>query len=484
MASDKRDFSNFHAFPGEIKQSNDTSGWYIFPPVTSLDSKKRERVWTIFVRLIITINGKLPAKRKINWDVKQDVVIPINTLMLDADAVSNGSMSDNTIAQIWTVQGIVGNDGPLEYKSTRSIPTYISKGKNLGKKNATTVLTQALIHARSKYLKKVNNTAMRETVKRVNPMAVHKYSETPRDITKHIVYPVAVQRKLDGGRTVAYFDTDEKKVIMYSRNLKDVTGQIHITCELEKMFKIINEKIPGAYLDGEIYKHGLILEEISGKMRREKGSKTAAKEKAEGNTVQLEFHIFDLFFIDDEACKMSYIERMILLHQMFKLAKPLKLKFIKNVKTYIVDDRKREEELYHQFLKEKYEGSIVRNTQGQYEFGTSREKRTYQARKRKPRYSAEFKLLDYTQGDQGKDRGAIIWVLITAGDSKKNINPKKFNSTPKDMNYPERYAVFKSMTPAKFNRDYKNKMMTIEYDTISKDGVPLRAKSKGIRLLA
>ncbi len=39
------------------------------------------------------------------------------------------------------------------------------------------------------------------------------------------------------------------------------------------------------------------------------------------------------------------------------------------------------------------------------------------------------------------------------------------------------------MTPAKFAKNYQGKQMTVEYDDISKDGVPLRAKAKCIRTL-
>jgi hypothetical protein len=447
-------------------------------------------MWHIVVRLIKTADGKMPAKRKINW-VDGDTVFPITKAMLDGKV---GSVPANVMAQWWTVQGIAKTgpeevDGQNHYKATKSIPSYVLKGKNLKKINETTVLTQALIQTRSKYLKKVNDSAVRENAVRFFPVAVHKYDMKPRDKSRHIVYPVAVQRKLDGGRTLSRYDSKTNKVELYSRKLKDVSGHEHVEKALNKIYKIINKKEPNAYLDGELYKHGLSLQKISGLMRREKGSKTAAREaklaaesKIAVKPVLLEFHVFDIFFPiseSEEMRKMNYLERMIFLGDIFKKIKktdPALLTYVKKVETYIVDDIDAEEAMYKKFLTEDYEGSIVRNLHAPYEYGTNKEIRSYQMRKRKPRHSAEYEVVNYTQGTQGKDRGAIIWVLKT----KRGI---LFNSTPVGADYEERYAAFAMMTPKIFDKEYKGRQMTVEYDDISDNGVPLRAKTKGVRVI-
>lgn len=465
MASDKRDFTDFHNFPGGISKTKDSKGWYAFPPVHSIDSMKRHRTWQIWVRLIL-VDDKAPARRKINWDTNIDTILPIKSKYLDS---SSKSIPKNAIAQIWSVQGIdhdKNKDSDKVYKSTVSIPSYVISGKNLGKKNATNVLTQALIKARSKYLKKHQTTGNK---KLLFPVAVHKYETLPKDISKHIRYPVAVQRKLDGGRAVVYYDNEKKKPVMYTRKLKEVYISDYVMDDLKILFKAVKKRYPGIYIDGELYKHGLSLQVISGMMRREKKK----------DTEPLEYHVFDVFFPKNNS--ITYIERNLILEDMFKLASSLK--YIVLVETLIVDTVEEETALYHQFLAEKYEGSILRNLNAPYEFSSKREIRTYQIRKRKPRYSAEYEIVGYTEGSNGKDKGAIIWILKTKQKKSKGLKSIEFTSTPVGMDYEERYKIFKEMTPKKFAKHYKGKMMTVEYDDISNEGVPLRAKAKCVRVL-
>ena len=94
--------------------------------------------------------------------------------------------------------------------------------------------------------------------------------------------------------------------------------------------------------------------------------------------------------------------------------------------------------------------------------------------KRKARFTDEFELVDFTQGTKGKDIGAVIWIL------KTHDTNKTFNATPKDITYEERYKLYKKSVlnnKKGFNNNYKGRMMTVEYEDLSKDKVPLRAKS-------
>lgn len=448
MSATIRDFTDFRNFGGSIKNK-----CYEFPIVSTIDTSGRTRHWVIKIRLISSYSNT--ERKSINWDIEADTVIPIKSIYLDGKSIPS-----NVIAQIWTEQGIVHADA----KITRSSPTYILKGKNIGKKNETNVFTQALISARSKYLKKKETTGNN----RYYPVAIHKYDDKPRAVKNRIIYPVAVQRKINGGRVVSFKDED---VVMYTRKLKNIDGNQHISNELKLLFSAIESKYPNLYIDGEFYKHGLTLQDISGKMRRS---------ELVMNDELLEYHIFDVFFpLSTE--QLPFITRHTILHDIFTIIEPLNLQYIKRVETYIANDVKEESKLYDLFLSEGYEGSVLKNINTPYEFGRNKEIRTYQMRKRKPRYSDEYEVVGFTQGDQGKDIGAIIWILKTT-ETKKNKSVV-FTSIPIGITNDERYSLFSNMTEELFNSEYKGKMMTVEYDELSESGVPLRAKAIGLRLI-
>ena len=95
--------------------------------------------------------------------------------------------------------------------------------------------------------------------------------------------------------------------------------------------------------------------------------------------------------------------------------------------------------------------------------------------KMKKQMTDEYEVISFTEGKKGKDKGALLWILKT----DKDIS---FTVTPKDMTYEERYKLFKEASIKKyFDEKFKGRMMTVEYEDLSKDQIPLRAKSIGFR---
>jgi len=402
-----------------------------YDKIITTNSRGKQQEWTIVLRLIEEC--KLPNKRTANWEDTFKVV------EIKQEYYNNKPLN-NIIAQYWTEHGQVGST------ITRSIPTFVLTGKNIGKKNATNAFTQGLSEIKSKYTK--NLAVAPKGV--VYPMAAQKLDESPKNNDKKIVYPAHIQPKLDGLRCVVHFN---KKVVISSRRKKPIKMP-NIEKELLVIYKKINKKYPGLYLDGELYIPGKSLQYISGVVRNE------TKE----NNVKL--YLFDVFMLDK---KMSFSDRHEILKDVFKLTNP---SLLVQVDTYIVNSPEEELKYYSEFLENGYEGSMVRNSHSYYEWGDKKEKRSWHLRKHKPRFDDEFKIIGYKKGMDN----AIIWELQT-----NTVPPVNFTSVP-NMTYEERFGLYNNMTEELFNSKYKNKLLTVEYDDLSEDGVPLRAKVKCIRI--
>lgn len=464
MSSDKRQFSDFAKFQGRILSE---SGEYVFPVLYHKDSNCNMRMWKISVRLIKG-NINKPPIYKIDWDVMKDNTIPIISAYLN-----NAPIPDNSIAQMWVETGVIGG------KISRHSPTY-PKPKNIGKKNERNSLEQALVLARSQFLKKINMGLTTTPNKKIKistttmyfPMLVHKYENEK----KRLNYPLYVQPKLDGARIIAFLTKNPqdnptfKDVKLYTRQKKNYIGFDLIRrdlliplCDLWNVHS--NESL---YIDGEFYKHGMDLQTISGAVRNPKRDDI---KKYKG----IKFHVFDVFYPSNS--NDIFKDRMDILNDLFELLDSCE---IVQVKTSLVKNEKEQESLYKQYLKKKYEGTILRNVDSLYL--TSHAKNSAKIRskyvlKRKPKFRDEFEIVGFAQGTKGRDVGAIIWQC------KLHKSDKTFTATP-NIPYDERYKLFKLLNKNKqkvFISDYKNRMMTIEYEDLSKDGTPLRAKSIGFR---
>jgi ATP-dependent DNA ligase len=480
MSADKRQFSDFTKFPGEIED-----GTYTFPRLYHTDSNENTRKWEIKVRLIK--GGE--KKYGIDWDLMLDDVVPVQKKHLEGEPLPEG-----TVAQMWVETGVMTG------KLSRHQPTY-PKTKNAGRSNERNPLEQGLVEARSHYLKRVENGLVSEAEflksnaptkkgkkstkkskikhEKYFPMLVRKYE----DEKKRMEYPMYVQTKLDGARMVVYLNKSPKEnptsenVIMYTRQKKDYAGFDPIRKELLPalidMWDFTNNE--SIYLDGELYKHGMSLQDISGAVRN---PKRAGMAKYQG----IKYHMFDIFY--PSSLHLPFEQRLEYLNDVFCGIEG-NPKCTVQVRSYLVKNEKAQDDLYKKFLKDKYEGAILRNSDSLYLAHPTKNSTQIRSKfvlKRKMKYSAEYEVVDYAQGTKGRDKGAIMWVCQTNPADKEK--KKTFNVTPKDITYEKRYAIYKKASANKgagFNERYKGRMMTVEYEDLSKDGVPLRAKAVGFR---
>ena len=457
MSSSKRDFTNFKKFPGTI---NSGTGYYTFPVLWHKDDMDRWREWNIYVRLIKKSKNKITD---IDWNILKE-----DQINIEQEYFNMGGIIDaDIIAQSWVETGIDGG------KITRNAPSYYEKPVNEGKSNERNVFQQALIWSRAQWLKKKNagckeNKEARGTNK-TNVMYFPMLAKTFKDGEKHLEYPLYIQPKLDGVRCLVFLKEKNggiDSVVAYTRTKKLFPSVEYIKKILYPYLNELydEENKQSIYLDGELYKHGKKLQNISGDSRNEKA------DVSDKNKCRNEYHIYDCFYPLELDNK--YEKRYEQLNELFESFSDNALKIIKSVPTLLVESYKEATEKYKHFISMGYEGAILRNIDGVYIANANKTgsfMRSNDLVKMKPKFTDEFKVIDYTEGDKGRDKGAVIWVCETK-------TGEKFNVTPKDINYKKRYEIFNDCKK-NFNKKYKNKMLTVEYEDLSINQVPQRAKA-------
>jgi len=328
----------------------------------------------------------------------------------------------------------------------------VHNGKNIGKKNETTHFEQACSDAQSRWEKKqnidkyVDDLITEDDVNEINSEKSNDKVHSPmlaQDFNKHskkIIYPCYIQPKLDGYRCI--FSNGK----LYSRNGKEYS--IMYNSNLHKELLELQKINVNIILDGELYVHNKLKFEEYGVLRKIKKS-----EKDDLVINSMEYHVYDI--INGE----SFGQRLQKIKKLFKNNQ--QLKFIKKVDTLIcnnIDDVKKYNEF---FLEEKYEGSIIRNTNGEYK----ERYRSYDLQKYKKFDDAEFEIVGYTYENDvlGKDDKPIVWIC-------KNSNEKTFN-VPSKGTREKRNKLYKD------GDKYIGKMLSVQYFGLTNDGIPRFPKS-------
>lgn len=391
---------------------------------------------------------------------KDDNVVQILDKMLDQPIYP---LDTTYVAEIIVSTYQVGG------KIRKTVPTIIKTGKNIGKKNETNVLTQAFRDALGMYNKKVRNN-------KPPPMLLDSKT-TSIDFKDGVM----IQKKYNGVRYVTYLENN--KIIQYSRTGSDYYPTNNLNSELLQlltnlprirvgMYGIKNEAelalYTNPYLDGELYIHGKSLSYISGQARKEKSKD------------DLEYYIFDVFFPDAIAngYDMLSMHRQQYLDEMFNLHNTLQ--FVHRVQNYNVSSFKELNKLTESFIKEGYEGAIIRKNNKGYQYSYNNY-HSSNVIKVKPIYSDEFNVVGFTEGKKGKDVGKIIWICELS--NPKDINDKTFTVVP-NLSLEEREKLYKCLISNNdiFYTKIKGLPLTIEYSELSdKTGKPLQAKAIAFR---
>lgn len=291
---------------------------------------------------------------------------------------------------------IVNSHGQVDGKKIvdrRNIRT----GKNIGKANETTVQQQALSEAESKWKKKqdenytTNSNGQPDKVNLL-PMLAHKFKERKHNIK----YPCIVQPKLNGVRSLAPGTSTGVKFM--SRGGKPYDNLGHLVYDVMTTFT----DIP----DGEIYLHGLTLQEINRRVKKYRP----------GLTEELQYWVYDL-----ALPAVSNQIRVATLNGLSKIYQGTKIVFVPSYVCVQEADIKR----YHdQFVSEGFEGVIIRNMDGLYEFDT----RSVNLQKYKEFEDDEFEIIGFKSGE-GRESGAIIYTCkvknpVEGGPTEFDVRPR------------------------------------------------------------
>lgn len=357
----------------------------------------------------------------------------------------------------------------------KSIYTYnnklITKGKNIGKKNETTKKEQALKEAKSLWDEKrgegykskqdlldraitvdgidfggINQDAL--TVPqlfdalcitynsdknwRPLPMLAEKY----RDHFKKIVFPVIEQPKLNGLRCLASYDADLQEVVLCSRDGSTYTIPL-IQNQLHD-FLLYNQNV---IFDGEIFKEGKTLQEISGAARREKDQPT-----------WLEYHLYDLVNF-----RLSQVDRLTTLQNYWTTMKEEdRVTDIKLVPFSFIADKDELKAKHDYTVSLGYEGIMIRKPSALYQASF----RTIDLLKVKEYEEEEF-VITGVKVDPGKSVGDSFVFELQNNDG----SDKKFYARPTGtIEEKEHWFIH--------YEDYIGEKATVRFQERSLDGLP------------
>ncbi len=235
------------------------------------------------------------------------------------------------------------------------------------------------------------------------------------------------QPKLNGVRAVYYPD----RHCLLTRNGNEIQSCNHIIDELKGKTQ---DK-----LDGELYIHGEAFQVVNG---------LVATKKTTCETRRLEFHVFDTFqdlFFDGRRGVVESI--------------PLS-EHVKTVPTCQAYSAHEVKDLYQSFLDNGFEGLISRRINGSYEPGKSNN-----LFRTKPTYDLEAVLEGFCPSKTGANSDTFGSLLL------RLPNGKKFRCSGLSSDQRKRLWATKP----------KGQQVTIEYSSLSIDGIPQMPTFKDIR---
>lgn len=310
---------------------------------------------------------------------------------------------------------------------------YTTESKNVGKANQTTPAEQAELEAEAKYVKQLKSgyfPTKEEALdfQEFTPMKAHNY----KDYASKVSYPCYMQPKLNGQRLMI-----DKNGVAWSKQGEPL--------ELPNHWKGVKElAIQLGGLDGEVYaglesEGGLSLQRI-----------VSAFRKPNADTPKLQYWVYDLPIDSPQNLRIGMVNTTpIINHIVWSLG-------------VLVNSEAEGDVYYQKCVDAKYEGVVYRMLDGVYEFG----KRSYNLIKRKPRQTAEAKVLSV---EKDRNNWGILNCEMETGakfkcQMKVDAGKKNYREHDNALELIEKFIEF-------------------EYEELSDDGVPTKPVGVNIREL-
>lgn len=323
------------------------------------------------------------------------------------------------------------------------------KGKNIGRSNETTPWEQAMSEMASR-IRKQEDKGYRLQVPEAGAQATNSLGLAKPMLATvwSKVKPESIdwancfgQYKLDGHRAMY------KDGVLYSRQGKEINLP-HIKDQLEALENRLGYAL---HLDGELYCHGIPLQQIGSLVKR-------PREESE----QLVYHVYDC--VKD----MAYEYRLEMLKD-YLSSEDIDGSYIRLLNTVKVYSVAEAQQLQADAIADGYEGAILRHGTTGYED----DKRSRNLLKLKDYQDGEFRIVGVVEGTprylEAEDRWlkVAVWQLVTE-------DGQGFESTaPGDMYEKDRWWR---------ERDYTlGQMATIKFFTYSDDGTPLQPVALRLR---
>lgn len=329
--------------------------------------------------------------------------------------------------------GVIGTNNPVINRSA-------CEAKNVGKSNATTPESQALIEAQAKLAEKMRlgyfNSIEEAQEKGGKDFLLPMLAKDFKKEVKKVSFPCYVQPKLDGMRSLG---SEDDGFMSRTGKAIDTLGHI-VLADLEEHV-----------LDGELYAHGISFQE----------NMKLIKKYRPHLTERVKYHVYDVVMDAPFNQRLATLQELVA-----KMNNP----HIEIVPTYFVQSKAEIDAFHQQFIAAGYEGTMVRHS----EEGYAVNKRSSQLLKYKDFLDEAYVVIDVVPSESRPEQGVVVCTkkMEQAGE---NVWVQNFNCGMK-FSHSEREEILAN------KQNYIGKMAEVRFFEYTDGGIPRFPVCVGFRL--